>query len=55
MAGICRDTQALVVIKKPKPKVKYIQIANPDQAAVDNAFNYLFDKLLMQEKSKKRK
>jgi hypothetical protein len=29
---------------KTKPTIKYVQVANPDQSAVDDVFNYLFDK-----------
>ncbi len=40
---------------KAKPKVKYVQIANTDQSAVDSVFDYLFDKFLKQYKGKKSK
>ncbi len=41
--------------KQTKPKVKYVQVKNPDQSAVDAVFNYLFDKVLEQQASKKNK
>lgn len=41
--------------KKTIPKVKYIQVENPDQKAVEQVYNYLFDKVLEQERSKKAK
>ena len=39
-----------VAMPKPKiqPKVKYVQFATPDKPAVDDVFDYLFDKLLNQ-------
>lgn len=39
--------------KKTKPKVKYLQAGKPDQSAVNAAFDYLFDKVLEQQASKK--
>jgi hypothetical protein len=37
---------------KTKPKVKYVQVATPDMTAVDDVFNYLFDKFLKQSNPK---
>lgn len=41
--------------KKIIPKVRYIQVKNPDQSKVDEVFNYLFDKFFEQEKLRKGK
>ena len=41
--------------KKVIPKIKYIQVKNPDLKAVDQAFDYLFEKVLEQESSKQAK
>ena len=40
--------------KKVKPKVSYKQVDNSFQAAVNSAFDYLFDKIVEQS-SKKHK
>ena len=36
--------------KKIKPKVKYVQVSQPDEAAVNAVFSFLFDKFLEQQK-----
>jgi hypothetical protein len=33
-------------IKKPKPKVKYVLVDKPDQKALDQVFDFLFNKFL---------
>ncbi len=40
--------------KKIVPKVKYVQVSDPDQSAVNAVFDYLFEKVLEQA-SKKNK
>jgi hypothetical protein len=37
--------------KKIKPKVEYVQVAQPDGAALNAVFSFLFDKFLEQQKS----
>lgn len=41
--------------KKIKPKVSYVQVAKPDQSAIDAAFDYLFEKMLIKQRSPKDK
>jgi hypothetical protein len=42
---------------KPKiqPKVKYVQVTTPDKSAVNDVFDYLFDKFLKQYKEQNSK
>lgn len=37
--------------KKIKPKVEYVQVPQPDEAAVNAVFSFLFDKFLEQQKT----
>ena len=37
--------------KKITPKLTYIQVEKPDQAAIDAVYDFLFDKLLSEKPS----
>ncbi len=41
--------------RKAKPKIKYVQVKNLDQSAIDTVFDRLFNKVLAQYKAKKSK
>jgi len=38
--------------KKITPKVEYVQVAQPDEAVLNEVFSFLFDKFLEQQKTK---
>ena len=38
--------------KKITPKVEYVQVAQPDEAALNAVFSFLFDKFLEQQRPK---